>query len=466
MNIFGFILKRDEEEVAQTKSNAVGSYRLSIYPVGGTYSLSAISDKRGALKSGIQLSEGERRTLNLVLKEAVSIEGRLVMLDDTTPHVSVWVQALRNRKVIATGLSDERGRYRFINLKPGRYKLRCQVLNGYVYYNTEEEVLGVTSYDSRADENAGDSLSVERGKKLQNIDFRFAPFKKGTWKNYTTLDGLASNVIEGIYRHPNGTMLFETDGGVSQYDGNQFINFTTEDRLVHNNIWNICFTPDGVMWFSTPNGVSRYNGKQVRSFTSKDGLAYNFVRDIYCDPEGVLWFATWGGGVSRYDGKTFQNFLSGNSVVAIHHDLDGAMWFGTWGGGVSQYKGNQFRNFTTADGLANNVVLAIHCDPDGVMWFGTREGLSQYDGKQFVNFTTEDGLAHNQINRAIYRDPDGVLWVGTDGSGVALYDGTVWSSLDTRDGLAGNTVASIHRDSEGYLWYGLPRRSRIVRPSG
>ena len=34
-------------------------------------------------------------------------------------------------------------------------------------------------------------VGVEQGKTLRNIDFRFAPFKKGTWRNYTTLDGLA-----------------------------------------------------------------------------------------------------------------------------------------------------------------------------------------------------------------------------------------------------------------------------------
>ena len=68
----------------------------------------------------------------------ISIEGTLLMLDDTTPHVAVPVQIIRDGRVIATTLSDEGGRYRFVGLKPGRYQVRCQVLDGYVYYGGEE----------------------------------------------------------------------------------------------------------------------------------------------------------------------------------------------------------------------------------------------------------------------------------------------------------------------------------------
>jgi len=57
----------------------------------------------------------------LSLDKTVSIAGMLLMLDDTTPHVAVPIQAIRDGKVIATTLSDEHGDYRFISLKPGRH---------------------------------------------------------------------------------------------------------------------------------------------------------------------------------------------------------------------------------------------------------------------------------------------------------------------------------------------------------
>ena len=391
--------------------------------------------------------------------DVVSIEGTLLMLDDRTPHVAVPVQAIRNGKVIAGTLSDEIGKYQLINLKQGRYQLRCQVLGGYVYYGKGKNAVIELSEAS--------SLQVERGKTLKNIDFRFPPFKKGTWKNYDTLDGLADNGVMGIYCAPDGVMWFGTrGGGVSRYDGNQFVNLTTKDGLASEVVWSIYHTPDGVIWFGTHDGVSRYDGKAFVNFTTDDGLVCNNIHSIAHEPNGVMWFGGIGG-VSRYDGKKFVNFttkdgLAGNWVISIYRAPDGVIWFGTLGG-VSRYDGKEFVNFTTKDGLASNAIGAIHCDPDGTLWFGTGwghisgSGISRYDGKKLVNFTTKDGLAGNTI-RAIYSDPDGVLWFGTghadiDGNGVSRYDGNTLINFTSKDGLANNTINAIYRAPDGVMWF-------------
>ncbi|MBC8235973.1 carboxypeptidase regulatory-like domain-containing protein, partial [bacterium] len=479
----------DEVEIASATTNAKGNYRMSIYPVRGLYDLSATSGNLGDWRLGIRLSEGERRTLNFTLKEAISIEGTLLMLDDVTPHVAVPVQAICNGKVIATTLSDESGKYRFINLKPGQYQLRCQVLGGYVYYRVTEHALRFTPYDSQVTESViaedvADVLQVEDRKTLKNIDFRFAPFKKGTWKNYDTMDGLAHNAVGQICRASDGVMWFGTEGGgVSRYDGKEFVNFTTEDGLASSWVFAIHRDPDGIMWFGTEYGVSRYDGKSFVNFTTKDGLAHNWVSAIYRDPDGVMWFGTYSDGISRYDGKEFVNFttkdgLANNGVLSICHSPDGAVWFGTEGG-VSRYgfdtqatqpkDGKEFINFTTKDGLAHNAVSTIHCDPDGVLWFGTRGGVSRYDGEEFVNLTTKDGLVHN-IVFAIHRDPDGVMWFGTRG-GVSRYDGkgfvnfTRITANSATDGLANNLVKAIHRDPDGVLWFGTGAYSWTERGS-
>jgi len=208
-------LEENDSEIVQTTTDASGKYSLAISPVRGPYNLSAtriISTKEvsitgevsvgeeGAWRLGLRLHEGGRQTLNLTLKEVVSIEGTLLMLDDVTLHAAVPVQAIRSGKVIAGTLSDENGKYKFINLKPGPYQVRCQTLDGDVYYGSSGEAVGKI-------------LTVERGKRLKDIDFRFASFKKGAWKNYDTLDGLAYNVVNDIYRDPDGIMWLATCGG-------------------------------------------------------------------------------------------------------------------------------------------------------------------------------------------------------------------------------------------------------------
>jgi hypothetical protein len=61
----------------QTQTDASGSYRIQVSSVHAAYDLSATAGDLGAWQLGIRLREGERRTLNLTLKAAISIEGKL-----------------------------------------------------------------------------------------------------------------------------------------------------------------------------------------------------------------------------------------------------------------------------------------------------------------------------------------------------------------------------------------------------
>ena len=112
------------------------------------------------------------------------------------------------------------------------------------------------------------------------------------------------------------------------------------------------------------------------NYNIEQGLALNSIACGYTDSKGNLWFGTLGGGVSRYDGKSFTNFttaqgLANNIVYSIVEDKNGNFWFGTSGGGVSRYDGKSFTNNTTAQGLANNTVWSIIQDKKGNFWFGT-----------------------------------------------------------------------------------------------
>ena len=384
-------------------------------------------------------------------KKVNSIKGMLLMLDDKTPHVAVSVQAIHNGKVIDGVLSDEEGKYSFINLKTGLYQVRCYIPGEYVYYSKSKDKQITEALNAT-------SLSVENGKILKNIDFRIAPFKKGTWRNYDTLDGLPHNLVIGICRAPDGVMWFATYGGISRYDGKEFINFTTKDGLAGNKVNAIYRDSDGVIWCATEgSGLSLYDGKQFKNFTTSDGLVNNYVRAIFGAPDGVTWLGTLRG-VSRYDGEKFTNFTTddgavGYAINSIARDLNGVMWFASWGHGVSRYDGKEFIDITAKDGLVDNYITLVHCSPNGVMWFGSIEGgVSRYNGKGFINFTTKDGLANNRVHSFIYSAPDGAMWFAT-GGGVSRYDGKGFINFTVNDGLANNYVLPIYHDSEGVMWF-------------
>ena len=422
--------------------------------------------------------------------DPISIVGTLFMPgpDHITPHVAVLVQAVRDGKVVDTTLSDEMGRFSFINLKPGQYQVRCQTPAGYVY-PVEKEAHQITAGETH------------------QIHFHIGPFKKGTWKHYDTLDGLADNDVTAIYCTPDGVIWFGTDGGgVSVYDGERFNTFTTQDGLASNFVRSIYGADDTTIWFATHGGVSRCDGARrndgmrFTNLTEKEGLAHNDVYAIYQTLDRVLWFGT-AGGVSQYDGKGFVNLteeegLAHDHVYAICQTSDGVLWFATqedsvfaydgkgtikrlmeedglvdnrvhaiyaasddtlWVGtdsGVSVYNASGFvTRLTEKDGLVDNRVRAICQDSDGVMWFGTPVGASRYDGKIAINLTTGDGLKHNAIT-AIYPAPDGTIWFGTDGGGISTYDGNGFVNFTEADGLASNWIHDIHQGPEGSIWFG------------
>ena len=430
--------------IAKTETDAEGFYQFSVYPATGPYDIQATLGNTGNWEMGVQLSAGERAKKNMTLGKAISISGNLLALDNNTPNAGVLVEAILigedgGSQKRTTTFSDSRGRYQFINLIAGSYQVRYH------------------PWDTHNDKSSSMIVPVDLQNTV-NIDFHFPPFKHGTWKHYTYLDGLGQNRVWTIFQDRDGFLWFGTDGGgISRYDGDKFVNFTIDDGLISNSVWAIHQDREGFLWFGTNGGISQYDGDKFVNFTTDDGLASYFVQAIHQDREGFFWFGT-NGGISQYDGDKFVNFttddgLPNNSVWAIHQDREGLLWFGTRGG-ISRYDGDKFVNFTTDDGLPNNIVQAIHQDREGFLWFGTwPDGISRYDGDKFINFTPNRGLIANYV-RAIHQDREGFLWFGSAGQGLSQYDSSGFINFTTADGLVSNTVYTIYRDREGSIWFG------------
>ena len=514
-------LEQAEQLVAQTKTDISGKYILNIYLVNSSYDLSVTKEELGYRQFGLQLSEKERRAIDIGLKNAISIQGSIMTSDDT-PHSAVPVQAIRlseynDAEILAsTKLTDTDGKYQFINLRPGRYKIRCQVMGGFIYYRDEDRIS-----KSQGGKGEPSILQVEYGKIMDETDFRISPFKKGHWKRYTLIDGLPSigahsihededgmlwlgtgaltalgggisrfdgktftnlNTEDGladdnvfaIHRDSDGKMWFgtgrtsEKGGGISCYDGESFVNFTKEkDGISDNHVKAICHDSNGHLWFGTGKGVSRYDGKEFANFTSKDGLTHNYVHTIYCDPDGILWFGTQRG-ITRYDGRKFSSFdvddrLADSPVSAIHRTPDGIMWFGvmwfgsvkgSFCGGIFRYDGNEATYINTDNGLISNKVSSVYSTPDGILWFGTIEGVSRYDGKTFVNLIIKGG----NFVEAIHYDHGGALWFLTGLSGIIRYDEKYITNYNEMDGFASvpdtALAQSFYNDEDGNLWVG------------
>jgi ligand-binding sensor domain-containing protein len=195
----------------------------------------------------------------------------------------------------------------------------------------------------------------------------------------------------------------------------------------------------------------------METYDSSDGLIPSNVIQIYQDRKGDLWITTEEG-VSRYDGKKFQNFtmndsLPGYIVIAIAEDDKGNLWFGTKNG-VSRYDGERFQNFTEQEGLIDNFVGAILKDHNGQLWFHTNKGVVRYDGERFHSVGSQELASMCESSQTIEEDQTGNLWFGTESNGVFRYDGKSFQQFTQKDGLIGDTILAIWEDSAGNLWFG------------
>jgi serine phosphatase RsbU (regulator of sigma subunit) len=324
-------LEQDGSDVVQTQTDASGDYQMDVYPVHGSCDLSATAGDLGDWQLGIPLREREHRQLDITLREAISISGAVLASDDASPQVNVLVQAVtisRGPQFATAALSDEEGKYRFINLKPGQYQIRCRVPGSDVYYGEEK--------------NIAPTLQVERGKTLKNINFHLALSEKVTRKadelpaaSPTTIPSLKPLVEARTYTAKDGVTPMQSAVADAQgytwygpvdarsttfyrFDGKRF----TVDSTIGSG-WKKCARDnEGKVWIGGDNGLVRlWNGKVQKHYTVQDGLPSNRTRAIQADKNEGVWVMTIGGISYIYKENGLYRMLL--VVDSIFHDPSG-----------------------------------------------------------------------------------------------------------------------------------------------
>jgi len=242
------------------------------------------------------------------------------------------------------------------------------------------------------------------------------------------------------------------------------------------------------LWVGTEQGLIQYDLVQDRiigRYDSKNGLASDIVTTVKIDAHGNKWIGTHGGGLARFDGKTWRRYnvpdLADPYVYDILFDRSGRMWVANWKG-VSIFDGARWKSLTKADGIIDDWVYALAMDRDGDIWLGTEGGVTRYDGHDFVSYTHKDGVGADLETIGPYEkianpsfhhrdtpgkeaegyNPNYILaaavdsrnnkWFGTWGAGLSRFDGRTWTTFTTRDGLSGNFISDILVDRDDTLY--------------
>ncbi|MDO5977956.1 ligand-binding sensor domain-containing protein [Flavivirga spongiicola] len=318
-------------------------------------------------------------------------------------------------------------------------------------------------------------MDVDQGLNSSYVVYSFEDSRNNIWMGYygggvskfdgveflhfTEKEGLFNNYVWTIFEDSKQNLWFgHYSGGVTKYDGKTFTHYSDENGFPDRTIWSIIEDSAGNIWFGTANGVVKYNGEIFTHYTKSTGLIGNDVVSMVEDQNKNIWFATKNSGISIYNGESFysltkENGLPDNRILSVYEASNKEIWIGTYGG-ACRYNGHSLEKITTKEGLTHNKVISIVEDQNNNIWFGTHGGgLSRYDGKTIYNITKKEGLPHDEI-RHLLIDSKNNIWGGTEGAGLFKFNPNSFLHYTKNEGLPTEQVFSIYEDKKGHIWFG------------
>lgn len=321
-------------------------------------------------------------------------------------------------------------------------------------------------------------------------------------QHFTTADGLAFDVVNGMLEDREGLFWFATwGGGLSCYDPHSIqrypqrrlpssaqpvgyqladdlqmrafaiydgrlidINNTTSDA--HN--WYALYQDkQHQLWLGTENGLYLYQDDAFVSVGPECGLSSGPVHAItqsrsgglflgQFDAEQQLQLVRWDGLTSEVLHTLKQSTPRHQHISAICETANGDIWFGVnmfadHGAchGLHRLSVSGQRQYTLDDGLPDNRIADLIEDGEDTVWIATLGGLSRFDGREFATFTTEQGLPNNHI-RCLHLDTHGHLWLGSESGVIRYHDGAFQPVLSQHIAATRKIVS----DPDGSLWFG------------
>jgi ligand-binding sensor domain-containing protein/signal transduction histidine kinase len=306
-------------------------------------------------------------------------------------------------------------------------------------------------------------------------------------KSYTVADGLAHDRVLRIVRDSRGFLWFCTAGGLSRFDGRQFVSYAVEDGLPIQSLTHLLENADGSYWIATNGaGLVRYDpaASQVRDAVGSGAKsrfavwsigrepASNRVNVVYRDRTGRLWIGTDGGLFDAERDDPRPTFRRVSLNIASHPDRllqvwslfedphDGSLWIGTSAGLIRARDGRVILHHIRPSRGSDNV-WALMIEPDGRLWIGHDAGLftvaskerDRPDDERGTVWTAVSGPLTNTRVQSVLRASDGHVWAGTEAGLLEFVSGRV-TEYGAAHGLEGISSYALNEDAYGNIWVG------------
>jgi ligand-binding sensor domain-containing protein/two-component sensor histidine kinase len=303
-------------------------------------------------------------------------------------------------------------------------------------------------------------------------------------KSYTTADGLPHNRVKRIVQDSHGFFWFCTAGGLSRFDGYQFINYTVDDGLPAPSVNDLLEVSDGTYWIATnSDGVIRFDplavargsaGSRFTLYRVGSESASNRVNVLYKDKAGFIWAGTDGGLFYLDQAKGGSEFQRVQLGIPLHSDIQvqvwalvedqaGGLWIGTTFGMVHRLPDGRMIYYAIQPSGDRDNISALLLDRQGRLWLGHQSGLivfspeqvdSLKDGRTLSPVVLADAHRYTSLGKdveALCETSDGRIWAAVFGGNLIEFDGET-SRTYSIEQRAGDRLSAFAEDHDGNLW--------------
>jgi ligand-binding sensor domain-containing protein/signal transduction histidine kinase len=235
-------------------------------------------------------------------------------------------------------------------------------------------------------------------------------------------------VARALLVDSSGSLWIGNEFGLSRWHHDELKCFTLDDGFAPAYVVSLAQDPTGAIWIGTGHG-------ELRRF--RDGRFDSYRPD---DSPTAAAAQRAAAGADPFQSVSRGALSAGEAFRALHVDERGVVWIGALGGGLLRFENKTFFRFTTRSGLPDDSVNQILEDDQGHFWLGSIRGITR------VSRAALDELARGSARRAAF-----ATWNRSDG-------------LPTVECSGGGQPASW-RGRDGRLWFATTRGVVWVDPA-
>jgi signal transduction histidine kinase/ligand-binding sensor domain-containing protein/CheY-like chemotaxis protein/HPt (histidine-containing phosphotransfer) domain-containing protein len=297
-------------------------------------------------------------------------------------------------------------------------------------------------------------------------------------------NSLSGRAVASVLEDRSGAVWAGTfDAGVMRFaaDGRVLETFHHDagrpTSLASNEVRAILEDSAGRLWIGTADGLDLLdrNSGELSHYRYEpgdaDSLRASYVMSLHQDAAGLLWIGTRGGGVSRWNPRSWElgsrrpAWLGSDTVQAFADATDGEVWVGSLGGSLTRFN-MEAGTATSVDQVAgqrealrHSRVMSLRRDRRGNLWIGTMtDGLKRLTPEGRVQAIAvkagDPGSTSAAGIMTLVESRDGQLWIGTFGGGANVLDPATGTIRQLKYEAGSENVSAIAEDAQGNFWVG------------